>query len=212
MKYTTKRFISKAFGPISRMGYTRDDTANYITTRFEELDPCDETSVNRFYKWVDRRRQGRQFNDYIDRVWATINQDELGDRDLNVVCSAINSYLKAVRAQEERDNNPSQYVGNIKDKIELTVKEVRFLYSKYYGYGYSGTEYNVYRIVGTDNNIYIWGTAGIVEEGDTITATVKDHRDYKGEKQTVITRGKIVYKNKNDDLSVMETLGGDYED
>ena len=36
MKYTTKRFISKAFGPISRMGYTRDDTANYITTRFEE--------------------------------------------------------------------------------------------------------------------------------------------------------------------------------
>lgn len=212
MDYEVKEFIAKAMLPISRMGYTKNDTAEYITSRFDDLQMRPKEDVEKFIKWVDQKCSERP-TDYIKSVQLVLKLHEVNERALNILCSAINSYLKDVQRGKEFESSTSKYVGNVKDKIQFTIKDAKLLYNKYYGYGYNGTEYSVYRIVGTDGNVYIWGTSNdSFDVGDTIAATVKDHRNYRGEQQTVITRGKIVYKDKNEDLSVMETLGGDYED
>ena len=42
-------------------------------------------------------------------------------------------------------------------------------------------------------NTIIWKTTNSnIKAGDVIRATVKAHTEYRGEKQTVVTRGKIV--------------------
>ena len=47
-------------------------------------------------------------------------------------------------------------------------------------------------IIDTEGHTYKWSAStNIIGEGYTIVATVKSHYDYKGIKQTVITRGKV---------------------
>ena len=48
-------------------------------------------------------------------------------------------------------------------------------------YSYRGPETIFWRLVGTDNNIYMWSTSKEdFKVGDIIAAKVKDHRDYRG--------------------------------
>ena len=101
------------------------------------------------------------------------------------------------QTEKERQNTLSNYVGNIGDKINIkgTVTIT----------GYYTTEYgivNIYKITDENGNVFIWKTtAGFKFKGTTIdtdtidtielTATVKDHNEYNGQKQTIITRAKV---------------------
>jgi hypothetical protein len=43
-----------------------------------------------------------------------------------------------------------------------------------------------------NNNIIVWKTNKALDEEEcTIKATIKEHSDFRGEKQTVITRGRV---------------------
>ena len=47
----------------------------------------------------------------------------------------------------------------------------------------------IYKIVDIDGNIYTWKTSGgIAEETTEIVGTVKAHNEYRGTKQTELTR------------------------
>ena len=114
--------------------------------------------------------------------------------------------LKAINENVTRKTSVSEYVGEVGDKITIEVAEFKALYEKSGPTPWiSGS--TVYRIVDNNGNIYIWATGSLLHEhfwrsnGDevdavanTIKATVKEHKEYKGERQTVITRGKIDYK------------------
>ena len=102
----------------------------------------------------------------------------------------------------------SEYIGNPGERIEFTG---RLTGEGHYttGYGWRGTEMTVYRIEDNDGNVIVWKTSTLlgiestdergnmtwdgVHKGDTFTAkaTVKDHSEYQGVKQTVITRVKV---------------------
>ena len=126
-------------------------------------------------------------------------------RHWKLLLSYINSamlYLQKQLAKElERQGLNNDYLGNVGDKIEFEVKSVKLLYTKYTNYSWRGEESYVYRILTTTNNVVIWNTQLALNENTNffecnsvpftkIKATIKKLDEYKGEKQTVITRGK----------------------
>lgn len=93
----------------------------------------------------------------------------------------------------------SNYIGTIGEKLEKVVTLTRIS-----SYGVSGFSYDVtyfiYNFVDEDNNIIIWKTTKApdefepeLEENVTVTlkGTIKEHSEWNGEPQTVLTRCKI---------------------
>ena len=113
------------------------------------------------------------------------------------------------RAKEEytKMNNitPSEWVGEVGDKVQIeAVLVIEGSFESYFGYRPTTTY--VYTFTDDDDNDFVWKTsswdnmtwgshpAPILEIGDRaiITGTIKEHSEYKGEKQTVLTRCKVV--------------------
>ena len=80
----------------------------------------------------------------------------------------------------------SQYQGNIGDRIVVEVTVTKALHLN----GYYGPS-TMHIMNDTDGNEYVWTTAATSwAEGSvkTIRGTIKDHKEYKNTKQTVLTR------------------------
>ena len=91
------------------------------------------------------------------------------------------------------------FIGNIKEKIEVkAVYNTTFNFMSCYG------EQHLHKFTDENGNVLVWKTQNLVEickddhfelipKGSTviITATIKDHQEYRGEKQTAIIRCKF---------------------
>lgn len=124
--------------------------------------------------------------------------------DYGYIVSSVYSYDKAMEkirrereAEEKRvsESQVSQYVGNIKDKISIQVEEAICVSS--YDDNYGGISY-LYKFFDVNGNVFMWSTSNCLdlEKVETVTGTVKDHKEYKGLKQTWITRCKVTLKQK----------------
>lgn len=114
------------------------------------------------------------------------------------------------KAEAERKAR-SQYIGNVGDKIDMVVT---FNFKGHYSVpsfrGYGETEMRVYNFTDENGNILVWKTTGVLwietydefghrncinpEYGDKIRikGTIKEHSEYKDEKQTVLNRVKLI--------------------
>lgn len=94
----------------------------------------------------------------------------------------------------------SEYVGNVGDKVELELTLVR---TGFYN-GFRGMTTAVYTMKDAEGNLFTWKTTSnlervengefiMINKGDhfTLKATIKEHSEYKGEKQTVLTRCRV---------------------
>jgi hypothetical protein len=111
-------------------------------------------------------------------------------------------------AFKQMNNIPdSQHVGEVGQKIEMKVKyiksaswDVRFAQ----GYWGTSTQY-IHTFVDEEGNILVWKTSNSLgkwidgnwkayHSGDQLIlkGTIKDHSEYEGQKQTVLTRCKIL--------------------
>ena len=116
-------------------------------------------------------------------------------RNFVFIAFFVKMYIE-YQAKNKNVNN-SKFVGNINDKIIIDIKSYRVLYTKS-PYSYYAQDSYVYEIIDNDGNVYIWSTASYLENVKKIKATVKEHNEYKGVKQTVITRGKIINEPKEE--------------
>lgn len=101
-----------------------------------------------------------------------------------------------VEAQEKARKAISQHIGQIGDKIDLDVvleKRAWFDVPSFRGFG-TDTMY-VFTFRDQQGNALVWKTGvGLVYETGTkvhLTGTIKEHNEYDGEKQTVLTRCKV---------------------
>lgn len=106
------------------------------------------------------------------------------------VKEGMDEKLKGLRQPKIESN--SQFVGEIKER--LYNMEVTFV-----GFHQVDTRYgltNLFKFEDADGNIFTWwtGTEHDIQIGDKVdlTGTVKDHTSFNGEKQTVLTRCKVV--------------------
>ena len=143
-----------------------------------------------------------------------ITIDEVTDKDENgwlvynpnmeieeVVKKKKQAYADSHKSEEDKDKNikMSDYLGNVGEKITVTAKLIKeYTYDTNYGY-YGGTS-TIYTFEDDNGNKILWTTSSMpyvndkpIESGKTytITGTVKEHKEYKGEKETVLTRCKL---------------------
>lgn len=103
---------------------------------------------------------------------------------------AIKALCDGIRAANTPKNH-SEYVGNVGEKVEkvVTLKRVNWFE------GFYGQCTGIYVFEDENKNILVWKTASApdVEIGSmvTIRGTVKELNEYKGTKQTILTRCKI---------------------
>lgn len=111
--------------------------------------------------------------------------------------------LERKRQEEEKERKErerkakSQYVGAIGNKLDLDVvleKRAWFEVKSFSGFGTDTM--HVYTFRDEQGNALVWKTTSgtNAEKGDKVhlKGTIKEHTEYDGEKQTVLTRCKIV--------------------
>lgn len=194
---------------LTKNGWTEDGfTFLFLGNTFEVKDTIKELGgrFNRLVGWyIDHEVEGFEFlkisKDLIlyETYWG---YDWKYDVD-------INSLKKAEEARLHPVEHTSEYQGEIKERLKglkLTVVfETTFenqIPAKYRGW-YDDTKW-FYSMKDESGNIFTWTASSpmgleinnafhSVKKGDTVIldGTVKDHKEYKGDKQTVLTRCKI---------------------
>ena len=143
---------------------------------FENYDPADyfEQDVRVF---VTGRKNIADANGFVAYAYTLYNK----------IIERIEAKRLADEAKEKSD-----FVGNVGDKIEFNANwKIAGGYNTEFGY------VTIYKFVDDNGNIFVWKTStgfcATDMEGKKVVVkgTVKDHNDYRGEKQTVLTRCKV---------------------
>lgn len=133
------------------------------------------------------------------------NGEEISHEDADACdCWEFNvAYMvKEENAKRNAEESESGYVGSIGDKVSAEVTLVRAVDCKY-NLGWKSVSSTLYIMKDKDGNIFTWKTQGVLsfmpkggeyykyidaEYPFTITGKIKDHNEYNGVKQTVLTR------------------------
>lgn len=107
--------------------------------------------------------------------------------------SDVVEYVKEQR-DKHAPKSDSEFVGNIGDKVDM-----KLTYKQYFTfethYSYYGELNFIYKFADENGNTIVWKTSKALElnEGQQyeVKGTIKEHNEYKGDKQTVLTRCKI---------------------
>lgn len=205
-RYLDGNIIRKlAYYQVSKYGYDRIETKEFIDNLYFSTDAesiCNKIPddiITDISMWLKMKAEDNN-NAYYHSCNVLWHSDYIEYRDLNYILSAINIYLKEQKNRYSNIMNPkNEYVGNIGDKISITVESTRCLYEKG-RYAYRSDYRYQLEIKDKEGHTYIWSCIyNELDKGTVINATVKDHKEYKGIKQTVITRGKIISKPENAD-------------
>jgi hypothetical protein len=213
--FETASFISVANSLINKDGYKKADEGK--STRNEThkfLSECSIVTITDEAKAIIDFFRNNTFNDtFNNNIKAILESDYIHYKHMGIACYAPVAYKKAMmhKAEENEKNEIkklSNYFGNIGDKIQLELTiENRFSFEVCFGYNFSWM--NVYKFKDNQNNTFIWKTQNVLEYekkteyhtyleqyqiGDKITlkGTIKEHSEYKDEKQTVLTRCKVI--------------------
>lgn len=179
----------------------------------ERVDGMQYFTVTGDMNWADYGRRGfRQYGFVYEmdtygvvRQWKlhwTVYKDGSG--------SAINPKRTELVFTREKDvdvshlmveekakaESTSNYIGSIKDKVQIRVKLVyRTVRSYQMGWNTVVTDLLIMEEIGTGNKV-VWSSSKEqpIENGTefTISGTVKAHSTYREEKQTILTRCKVV--------------------
>jgi hypothetical protein len=187
-----KRFgyISKAQALDSVDSVATSTAVYYALNSFEDFEIYDisEESKSLCDQVVSFVKDLDTSSDYNNNLKLLLNSPYIENKNLGLVVSSVGYYLRETNNSTKKSAPPSNYIGDIGDKIEFTSTP-ECVYSALGEFGWT----YIYRMM-SNNDVIIWKTNKCLDT-DTqikIKATIKDHTEYKGVKQTFITRGKVV--------------------
>lgn len=138
---------------------------------------------------------GRNLSDYEWNLLTAVKAGFVNHRTANLVASAIPSYRRHLgKLQELATLPPSNHVGKVGERLTLTLKITRIFTHE----GDFGCTF-IHGFRDEAGNDFVWFGSSLLtsedgskrhEAGSTVTVkgTVKGHNEYKGRKQTQLTR------------------------
>lgn len=127
---------------------------------------------------------------YDWRNWIGIHEAE--ENNMIHYSTKVSEAEKALKVKK----STSEHVGSVGDKLTVDViyKHTASWENGYGGYWNQGVT-NLHTFEDLEGNVYIWKTGNYIEADYgtkfTLKGTVKEHSEYNGIKQTVMTRCKI---------------------
>lgn len=164
-----------------------------VEHELKDIEDCDKEYAAKVLDWV-RSIEGK--TDFEYNLKTIMSSDSLNMKHFGYASCVIASYQRHVEKIEAekkaKDNSSSDWVGEVKKRLDFDVEclAVR-TFDGYYG------PTTMVRFIDSDDNILVWfgsGEIDWIEVGGkySIKGTVKKHDEYKGIKQTVISRVKPV--------------------
>lgn len=139
-------------------------------------------------------------NNYMHNLITACKLDHVGHKHFGILASLFPTYNReleyqarkaaeeAKRAAEAAKGMDSVWVGNVKDRITVLVESFKCVTSWETEYGTT----RIYKITDNTGNVFTWKTGTFLEEGiKTITGTIKAHNEFRGVKQTELTRCRV---------------------
>lgn len=131
--------------------------------------------------------------EFESNLIAIYGENLIAKKHIGYAASAYIVHQKHVEAELKRQLAPAyadSHVGKPGERIALTLKVTSL---HYIDSEYGSTK--VHNMIDAENHSFVWfasSTALEVGQTYTIKATIKNHSEYKGAKQTVLTRCKVV--------------------
>lgn len=198
----TKSLVSKiVFDKIDKALYDINDTLRRLKfdIRFEYNDFFKEETEATVKSIIDYYLNLEDNNEFIHNVHVMLNESYVDYKNFGFLCYLPEGYAKHIQKEIEkakRLEEKSEYFGEIgkryKDKI---ISSFELLTSWYNDFGVT----RLYKIVLNDGFVLKWKSSNEIDlengkDFDKITFTVKNHSEYKGKKQTEVSRCKITFK------------------
>jgi hypothetical protein len=183
---------------VGPMGYNKDAFADMERDGFS-VGQADVELATKAVEWA-RAIPADVQNDYLYNLRTASSLDEVTGRNSGIVASLVQAYLREVerieverRKREAEEANPSEWVGEVGKRDVFTLNVVGCIELQ----GDYGITYMI-RFTDDDNNVVVWRSSNNFnwahDTGHTVVlkATVKQHGEYKGQKQTYITRAAVI--------------------
>lgn len=179
---------------LTREGISQDGmTYIFLGNTYEIKDELKALGAKFDYKlgWhIDHKVENYQILEFNIMPYLVRDMFNGYDFDRNFVSNFDMEAMKKAEYKKLNNIKSSEFIGSLNDKIELTVT-LKFWVNFESIYGTQ----TLYSFLDEDNNIITWKTSKWLDlEKDTkvsLKGTIKDHSEYKGEKQTILTRCKV---------------------
>lgn len=180
-------YISKDKAESLTVTSTADDVKYVLTKKIPIITEADTDMAEAAVEWFNTTTH--KDSDYFYNMGKLVNAEYTKMRFIGILVSLIPVYQKAIAVKTV--SVKSEYVGNIGDKkvrFDVVCNKITTVHTQF------GTSY-LYMMTTTEGNAIKYFTkAGFAVEGEEFSflATIKDHQEYNGFKQTVVTRGKHI--------------------
>lgn len=169
--------------------YTKERLEDLVNNR--NFDPeSRESFVDDAISWI---AQQDTTNEYMHNLKILIANEYTEVKNVGYVASLIVTYNKHLEKTEKKEKerfikSKSEFVGEIKERITIDIDSFKVLTGWETDYGYT----LMYEIV-SKNNIFIWKTSKYIpDNAKSLIGTVKAHNEFRGIKQTELTRCRIM--------------------
>lgn len=138
-------------------------------------------------------------SNYMHNLKVVCQQEEVECSNTGILTSLIPVYYKAIErelklAEKKAKEENSQWQGNVGDKLTVKIVDCRCVCSWETQWGYT----HIFKMADEAGNIYTWKTGNYIEDekGDdmqkfVITGKIKAHNEFRGIKQTELTRCRV---------------------
>lgn len=207
-RYTeTAKYLAKCVAEIKANGYKNgyaDKPTKFAAMKRTTVTEEDEVTAQKVIELFNNYNAEVDFDQNI-KTAVTSEFCKVAD---GFVAYAYVAYLKVLEKEsfrrkkeeaKEAEKAGSNYVGNVGDKVTLTVKVTHAGgYTTDFGYT------NIWKFTDKDGNVFIWKTQNDIEgmwdytddkyrngKEYKVTGKIKEHSEYNGTKQTILTRCKV---------------------
>jgi hypothetical protein len=163
----------------------------------DALEEKDWETARATMEWVATPEAGD--SEYIQNLRVILAAGAVAPKRRGYACSAVAAYQRHLgaleqqrRQKEEAANNPSTWVGEKGERLKglkLLCESAREMPSRF------GLTI-LYKLKDEDGNLYSWFSSGGADMDPgheyTLDATVKDHGEYRGVRETQLTRAKVL--------------------
>lgn len=187
-------------------GRTRFMTKEVIRKIREEMDKVDFDAdsdeatkmVEDAIAWIQVQEAS---NDYMHNLKVVTSLEAIDYSKFGILVSLFPTYdreiaFKAEQAEKEakrKAERQSQWIGEIGQRITIDVESVACVTSWTNCFdGYNESITYLYKIVDTKGNVYMWKTAKDLDNVSKLVGTIKEYDEFRGVKQTVLTRCKVL--------------------
>ena len=168
-----------------------------LDVRVYQYDFHKESTKNTVERIIDYYKNLEDDSEFVHNIKVMLNEEYALPKNFGFLCYLPEGYARYIQQETERAKKvETKYFGEIgkryKDKV---IQDVTLVTTWDTQWGVT----HIYKITLEDNSVLTWKTNNGLyldrnEEFDKISFTVKEHKEYKGEKQTEVTRCKVTIK------------------